>query len=314
MQDFSVPNVGTAAIHSAVPAPDGYRLARGARVQQDRAMGSQHAEDHRIPGSISPGQRRRAGGRKQAHHPIGSRPATYGRVARRSLNLIRRRQNSRASMPTRLPAMTSSRIRMAISGLPVRKQDWQGRWQDDESHPVGGSHEQGFPRRMEIAPDGIVWVGEFTAGKMARFDPATANVSGISVPGPAPTPYAMGFDADGISLVRLALDGFAGSLRYKDRAGNRISFSRIQKLPCGSFSVMRKGTCGTAAIRIIKSDTSTWRAAAGASPRAVSRAHAESWSFSARFPYAIRNRKASRDYPPESIFASQRRAPRGPAG
>jgi virginiamycin B lyase len=40
-------------------------------------------------------------------------------------------------------------------------------------------------------------VGEFTAGKMARFDPATQTFQEYPLPGPAPTPYAMGFDADG---------------------------------------------------------------------------------------------------------------------
>ena len=44
MQDFPVPNVGTAAIHSAVPGAGRLRVARRAGLQQDRAMGSQHAD------------------------------------------------------------------------------------------------------------------------------------------------------------------------------------------------------------------------------------------------------------------------------
>jgi virginiamycin B lyase len=50
---------------------------------------------------------------------------------------------------------------------------------------------------MEVAPDGMVWVGEFAGGKMARFDPATQTFKEYPLPGPDPTPYAMGFDADG---------------------------------------------------------------------------------------------------------------------
>jgi virginiamycin B lyase len=50
---------------------------------------------------------------------------------------------------------------------------------------------------MEIAPDGMIWVGEFNAGKMARFDPATQMFKEYPLPGPDPSPYSMGFDANG---------------------------------------------------------------------------------------------------------------------
>jgi virginiamycin B lyase len=57
--------------------------------------------------------------------------------------------------------------------------------------------EKSYPRRMEIAPDGMIWVGEFSGGKMARFDPATQTFKEYPLPGPEPTPYSLGFDADG---------------------------------------------------------------------------------------------------------------------
>ena len=50
---------------------------------------------------------------------------------------------------------------------------------------------------MEIAPDGIIWFDEFNAGKMGRFDPATQTFKEYTLPGPDPTPYALGFDAEG---------------------------------------------------------------------------------------------------------------------
>jgi virginiamycin B lyase len=53
------------------------------------------------------------------------------------------------------------------------------------------------PRRLEIAPDGMIWVGEYNGGKMARFDPKTQTFKEYPLPGPSPTPYAMGFDTDG---------------------------------------------------------------------------------------------------------------------
>jgi hypothetical protein len=45
--------------------------------------------------------------------------------------------------------------------------------------------------------DGMIWVGEFNGGKIARFDPRTQTFKEYLLPGPAPTPYGMGFDADG---------------------------------------------------------------------------------------------------------------------
>jgi virginiamycin B lyase len=54
-----------------------------------------------------------------------------------------------------------------------------------------------FPRRLEIAPDGIVWSGEFRGGKMLRFDPKTEEIKEFALPGPQPTPYPIGIDREG---------------------------------------------------------------------------------------------------------------------
>ena len=40
-----------------------------------------------------------------------------------------------------------------------------------------------FPRRMEMDSDGIMWIGEFNAGKMARFDPKTETFKEYTLPG-----------------------------------------------------------------------------------------------------------------------------------
>jgi virginiamycin B lyase len=49
---------------------------------------------------------------------------------------------------------------------------------------------------MEIDTDGIVWFGEFNAGKIGRFDPKTQTFTEYPLPGPEPTPYGLGIDAD----------------------------------------------------------------------------------------------------------------------
>ena len=64
----------------------------------------------------------------------------------------------------------------------------------------------------EIGSDGIVWIGEFLSGKMARFDPKTQTFKEYQLPGPDPTPYGMGIDAFIARADQLAQrhgDGFA---------------------------------------------------------------------------------------------------------
>ena len=87
-----------------------------------------------------------------------------------------------------------------MSGSHGSKQDRQGRRKNNEGRRNAGSDAESrrsFPRRMEMAPDGMIWVGEFNGGKMARFDPKTETFKEYPLPGPDPTPYSMGFDADG---------------------------------------------------------------------------------------------------------------------
>jgi len=56
MRDFPVPNIGTAAVHSAVPALDGsvWLAEQGSNKSED---GSHNGEGYRIPGPISARER-----------------------------------------------------------------------------------------------------------------------------------------------------------------------------------------------------------------------------------------------------------------
>jgi virginiamycin B lyase len=54
----------------------------------------------------------------------------------------------------------------------------------------------GWPRRIEIDSKGIVWVALYRGGKLLRFDPKTEAVKEYQLPGPKPTPYALGIDKD----------------------------------------------------------------------------------------------------------------------
>ena len=54
----------------------------------------------------------------------------------------------------------------------------------------------GTPRRIQVDSDGIVWFAEYDGGKIGRFDPKTQTFKEYPLPGAKPTPYALGIDRD----------------------------------------------------------------------------------------------------------------------
>ena len=52
------------------------------------------------------------------------------------------------------------------------------------------------PRRIKVDSDGIVWFAEYNAGKIGRLDPKTGEIKEFPLPGASPTPYAIGVDKD----------------------------------------------------------------------------------------------------------------------
>ena len=63
---------------------------------------------------------------------------------------------------------------------------------------MGCAHAHAKPRRIEIDTDGTVWFAEYTAGKIGSFDPRTQTFKEYALPGPEPTPYALGIDKNHI--------------------------------------------------------------------------------------------------------------------
>jgi virginiamycin B lyase len=195
IEEYQVPNVGTAAIHSAVPAPDGsVWLAEQASNKIGRwdpnTKQITEYQDPYLPGKEGVGD----GGNK---HTI--RFDTKGNVWCSGTPL------------TKFDPETRKFTRFDELGFAYDvKPDKDGNVWFTGSNRIGKVDgktmkvtrwvmptENSFPRRMEIAPDGMIWIGEFNAGKMARFDPATQTFKEYPLPGPDPTPYSMGFDADG---------------------------------------------------------------------------------------------------------------------
>jgi virginiamycin B lyase len=197
MQDFSVPNIGVAGIHSAVPAPDGSvwlaeqgsnKLGRWDPVTQKIT----EFQDQYLPGKEGIEE----GGEK---HTVRLDPS--GNVWASGAPLTKFDPETKkftrfAEVPRVYDVkpdkngdvwFTSPRTNEIgkVDGKTMKITKW--------TMPTGNS----YPRRLEIGPDGIIWIGEFNSGKMGRFDPKNQTFKEYALPGPDPTPSALGIDAEG---------------------------------------------------------------------------------------------------------------------
>ena len=197
MQDFSVPNIGTAGIHSAVPAPDGSvwmtetdanKLGRWDPNTQKIT----EYQDYYLPGK----EGTIAGGSKHTVRidPSGNAWSSGGPLTKFDPETRKFTHFEEIPFAYDVKPDKNGDVWFTASGAnKIGKVDGKTLKVSLWTMPTPKS----FPRRMEIAPDGIVWIGEFTAGKMARFDPKAESFTEYPLPGPDPTPYSMGFDAEG---------------------------------------------------------------------------------------------------------------------
>ena len=77
---------------------------------------------------------------------------------------------------------------------PLRR--GRNRAEDDVGRLTLSSGRTSRPRRIVVDGEGIVWFAEFDAGKIGRFDPKTETFKEYQLPGPYPTPYALGIDRE----------------------------------------------------------------------------------------------------------------------
>jgi virginiamycin B lyase len=214
MTDFSAPNIGTAAIHSAVPAADGSvwlteqasnKLGRWDPVSQKITEYPDTFTPAAKPGTAGEigGMNHAAaaaeGGEFGSKHTVrmdvkgrawaSGGPLTMFDPETGKYTRFEDYSNTYDVKPAKNGDVwfTAPRLNIVarVDGNTLKITKW--------TIPTPKS----FPRRMEIAPDGSVWIGEFDTGKFARFDPKTETFKEYVLPGPDPTPYSMGFDADG---------------------------------------------------------------------------------------------------------------------
>jgi virginiamycin B lyase len=197
MQDFTVPNVGTAAIHSAVPAADGsvWLAEQGSNKLGHWDPVTQKITEYQDV--YAPGKEGISSGGEK--HTVRLDPS--GNVWASGVPLTK-------FDPETKKFKRFNEVPSAYDVKPLPNGDvWFTSQHENEIGYVDGKSmkvtqwtmptAKAYPRRMEIAADGTVWVGEFDGGKIASFDPKTQSFKEYTLPGPDPTPYAIGIDADG---------------------------------------------------------------------------------------------------------------------
>ncbi len=194
-EEFTAPNVGTAAIHSAVPAADGtvWLTEQGSNKlgqwdPQSRRI--TEFQDAYLPGKLGYGAGSKHTLRFDGAGNVWSSGAPLTMLDRKTGKFTRFdsipstydvKEDKDGNIWFTKPD-TSSIGRVDVKTLKISV------WTPPTPHS--------FPRRMEIDDDGIVWFGEYNAGKVGRFDPKTEKFTEYPLPGPAPTPYGFGIDAE----------------------------------------------------------------------------------------------------------------------
>ena len=83
----------------------------------------------------------------------------------------------------------------------------------------------GWPRRIEIAPDGMIWFAEYRGGRIDRFDPKSHVFKEYKLPGPDATPYSLGIDPAG--YVWYSSDDMDVVGRLDPKTGNVIEYPYV---------------------------------------------------------------------------------------
>ena len=192
VQEYPVPNRGTAGIHSAVPAADGsvWLTEQGSNKigRWDPVTGAiTEYQDAYIPGkegTLAGGSKHTlridaqgriwaTGGpltvfdpKTQKFTQIKEVPSAYGLVLDKDGNCW---------FAEFVPNGKIGRV----DAKTLRVTKWQPPTDDAR------------PRRIQIDSDGTIWFNEFQAGKIGHFDPKTETFQEFTLPGPEATPYAL---------------------------------------------------------------------------------------------------------------------------
>jgi virginiamycin B lyase len=185
IEEFPVPNMGTAAIHSAVPAPDGsvWLTEQGSNklgrwdpktrtITEYQDDWGKHTIRVEADGSVwSTGGLTRFDPETGKFTHIADVPTAYGIALDKNGHVwfAELKRDGRIGEVDPKTMLTTKWIPPTATGTP---------------------------RRIEVADDGTVWFAEFEAGKISAFDPRTEHFKEYKLPGPRPTPYALAVGSD----------------------------------------------------------------------------------------------------------------------
>ncbi len=198
MEDFPVPNGSTAAVHSAVEAPDG---SVWLTEQGPNKLGRWDPKTQKITeyqDAYLPGK----DGEEDAGSKHTVRFDPHGNVWATGYPLSRFDPETGkftdfwgvADHTYGLEPDKDGNIWFTNPGTgEIGKADWKTLKIKQWMVPT----KDGYERRIELDSQGIVWFGEYQNGKIGRFDPKTESFKEYDLPGGKDVfPYAIGIDAD----------------------------------------------------------------------------------------------------------------------
>ena len=199
MEDFPVPNVGTAAVHSAVEAPDGsvWLTEQGPNKLgrwDPKTQKITEYQDAYLPGQE--GQERAGSKHTVRFDPNGNVWATGYPLSRLDPETGKFTDFwNDAAHTYGLEPDKDGNIWFTNPGTgQIGKVDWKTLKIKQWTVPT----KDGYERRLELDSNGVVWFGEYQNGKIGRFDPKTETFKEYDLPGGKDVfPYAVGIDTDG---------------------------------------------------------------------------------------------------------------------
>jgi len=214
MTDFTAPNIGTAGIHSAVPAADGSvwftEQATNKIGRWDPATQkiTEYQDDY-LPGK----EGITSGGSKHTLRidPSGKVWSTGSPLTRFDPETGKFTRFMEISNTYDVETLSNGDVWFTEPG-PNKIGRYDAKTMKITQWTLPTAHAS--PRRMSIDRDGIVWVGEFS-GKMARFDPKTETFKEYTLGGPEPNPYAVFVDSEGYVWYNSHLQDVVGRLDPK---------------------------------------------------------------------------------------------------
>ena len=201
MEDFSVPTQGTAAVHSAVPGPDGsvWTCQQGSNEIGRWDPNTRKITEYQDP-YLSGKERIESGGEKHTCRldPGGNVWATGSPLTR--LDPETRKFTHFFDVPQQAygiePGADGNMWFTKQTTNQIGKVDWKTLKVTYYTPPNSKKLDHPYPRRLAIDSNGIVWVGEYNAGQIDRFDPKTETFQEYMLPGFSPSPYGVGIDAE----------------------------------------------------------------------------------------------------------------------